>query len=133
MSKYNVVDLFSGGGGLSYGFSKMEEFNILAANEIEKDISIAYSLNHPKVKMLNCDINQLTEEKFQEILKGQSVDLIVGGPPCQSYSTLGKRQMDERANLFMQYKRILNILQPKAFVFENVSGILRISTTTASV
>lgn len=124
MSKYNVVDLFSGVGGLSYGFSKMEEFNILAANEIEKDISIAYSLNHPKVKMLNCDINQLTEEKFQKILKGQSVDLIVGGPPCQSYSTLGKRQMDERANLFMQYKRILNILQPKAFVFENVSGIL---------
>ena len=50
--------------------------------------------------------------------------MIVGGPPCQSYSTLGKRQMDERANLFMQYKRILTILNPKAFVFENVSGIL---------
>lgn len=124
MSKYNVVDLFSGVGGLSYGFSKMPEFNILAANEIEKDISIAYTLNHPNVVMLNCDINQLTEEKFQEILKGKKVDLIVGGPPCQSYSTLGKRKMDERANLFMQYKRILTILTPKAFVFENVSGIL---------
>lgn len=124
MSKYNVVDLFSGVGGLSYGFSKMPEFNILAANEIEKDISIAYTLNHPNVAMLNCDINQLTEAKFQEILKGKRVDLIVGGPPCQSYSTLGKRQMDERANLFMQYKRILTILNPKAFVFENVSGIL---------
>lgn len=124
MSKYNVVDLFSGVGGLSYGFSKMPEFNILAANEIEKDISIAYTLNHPTVSMFNCDINQLTEEKIQEVLKGQRVDLIVGGPPCQSYSTLGKRQMDERASLFMQYKRILTILKPKAFVFENVSGIL---------
>lgn len=124
MSKYNVVDLFSGVGGLSYGFSKMPEFNILAANEIEKDISIAYTLNHPTVSMFNCDINQLTEEKIQEVLKGQRVDLIVGGPPCQSYSTLGKRQMDERAGLFMQYKRILTILKPKAFVFENVSGIL---------
>lgn len=124
MANYNVVDLFSGVGGLSYGFSKMPEFNILAANEIEKEISIAYSLNHPNVAMLNCDINQLTEEKFQEVLKGKRVDLIVGGPPCQSYSTLGKRQMDERANLFMQYKRILTILNPKAFVFENVSGIL---------
>lgn len=124
MSKYNVVDLFSGVGGLSYGFSKMPEFNILAANEIEKDISIAYTLNHPTVSMFNCDINQLTEEKIQEVLKGQRVDLIVGGPPCQSYSTLGKRQMDERAGLFMQYKRILTILNPKAFVFENVSGIL---------
>lgn len=48
----------------------------------------------------------------------------MGGPPCQSYSTLGKRQNDERANLFMQYKRILKILRPKAFVFENVTGIL---------
>lgn len=124
MANYNVVDLFSGVGGLSYGFSKMPEFNILAANEIEKEISIAYSLNHPNVAMLNCDINQLTEEKLQEVLKGKRVDLIVGGPPCQSYSTLGKRQMDERANLFMQYKRILTILNPKAFVFENVSGIL---------
>ena len=124
MSKYNVVDLFSGVGGLSYGFSKIPEFNILAANEIEKDISIAYSLNHPNVDMLNCDINQLTEEKLQEVLKGKRVDLIVGGPPCQSYSTLGKRQMDERSSLFMQYKRILTILKPKAFVFENVSGIL---------
>lgn len=124
MRKYNVVDLFSGVGGLSYGFSKMPEFNIIAANEIEKDISIAYTLNHPNVKMLNCDINQLSEEKLREILKDERVDLIVGGPPCQSYSTLGKRRLDERANLFMQYKRVLNILQPKAFVFENVSGIL---------
>ena len=124
MSKYNVMDLFSGVGGLSYGFSKIPDFNILAANEIEKDISIAYSLNHPNVAMLNCDINQLTEEKLKEVLKDNRIDLIVGGPPCQSYSTLGKRKMDDRANLFMQYKRVLNILQPKAFVFENVSGIL---------
>lgn len=124
MSKYNVMDLFSGVGGLSYGFSKIPDFNILAANEIEKDISIAYSLNHPDVAMLNCDINQLTEEKLKEVLKDNRIDLIVGGPPCQSYSTLGKRKMDDRANLFMQYKRVLNILQPKAFVFENVSGIL---------
>lgn len=124
MKKYNVIDLFAGVGGLSYGFSKLPEFNIIAANEIEKDISIAYALNHPNVAMMNCDINDLTEEKLNEVLCGQKVDLVVGGPPCQSYSTLGKRQMDERANLFMQYKRVLNILQPRAFVFENVVGIL---------
>ena len=52
--------------------------------------------------------------------------MIVGGPPCQSYSTLGKRKLDDRANLFMQYKRILSILKPKAFIFENVVGILSI-------
>lgn len=124
MSKYRIMDLFAGVGGLSYGFSKLPEFEIVAANEIEKDIAAAYTRNHPGVAMLNCDINDLTEEMLAEILKGQQIDIVVGGPPCQSYSTLGKRQMDDRANLFMQYKRVLKILQPKAFIFENVVGIL---------
>ena len=109
---------------MSYGFSKLPEFNIIAANEIEKDISIAYTLNHPEVKMMNCDIASLTSEALEETLKGESVDVVVGGPPCQSYSTVGKRQLDDRANLFLQYKRVLQILQPKAFIFENVVGIL---------
>lgn len=124
MTLYKVIDLFAGVGGLSYGFARMPEFEILAANEIEKDISVAYQLNHPNVRMLNCDIADLTEEVLQDATGGQSVDIVIGGPPCQSYSTLGKRQMDDRANLFIQYKRILQILQPKAFVFENVTGIL---------
>lgn len=124
MKRYNIVDLFAGVGGLSYGFSKLPQFNIIAANEIEKDISVAYKLNHPDVKMINCDINDLTEEILEEALDGKRVDVVVGGPPCQSYSTLGKRKMDDRANLFLQYKRILEILNPQAFVFENVVGIL---------
>ena len=124
MKRYNIIDLFAGVGGLSYGFSILPQFNIIAANEIEKDISIAYTLNHPNVEMLNCDINNLTGDILKKVLKRKKVDIVVGGPPCQSYSTLGKRQNDERANLFMQYKRILKILQPKAFVFENVTGLL---------
>ena len=74
--------------------------------------------------MLNCDIADLTKERLAGALGGQQVDIVVGGPPCQSYSTLGKRRMDDRANLFLQYKRILQILQPQAFIFENVTGIL---------
>ena len=124
MRKYKIMDLFAGVGGLSYGFSKLPEFEIVAANEIEKDIATAYKLNHPGVTMLTCDINELTEETLAEALKGERIDIVVGGPPCQSYSTLGKRKLDDRANLFLQYKRILKILKPKAFVFENVVGIL---------
>ena len=124
MPRYKIMDLFAGVGGLSYGFSELPEFEIVAANEIEKAIATAYQLNHPNVTMFNCDINELTEEILTESLKGEKIDIIVGGPPCQSYSTLGKRQMDDRANLFLQYKRILNLLKPKAFVFENVVGIL---------
>ena len=131
MKQYHIVDLFAGVGGLSYGFSQLPGFRILAANEIEKDIAAAYSLNHPGVKMLNCDIADLTKERLAGALGGQQVDIVVGGPPCQSYSTLGKRRMDDRANLFLQYKRILQILQPQAFIFENVTGILQRRITAA--
>lgn len=124
LKMYNVVDLFAGVGGLSYGFSHNPGFNIVAANEIEHDISIAYTLNHPNVKMLNCSISDLSQEVLKEAIGEKEIDLVVGGPPCQSYSTLGKRQMDGRASLFMEYKRVLQILQPKAFLFENVSGLL---------
>ena len=124
VSKYKIVDLFAGVGGLSYGFSQQDEFEIIMANEIEKDISKAYTLNHPDVNMINCDINELTEDVIKEAIGDNVIDIVVGGPPCQSYSTLGKRQMDDRANLFMQYKRVLSIIKPNAFVFENVTGIL---------
>ena len=122
--KYNIIDLFAGVGGLSYGFAAIDRFRIIAANEIEKDIATAYSLNHPHVKMLNRDIGELTAEMLESVLEGQEIDLVVGGPPCQSYSTLGKRRLDKRANLFMEYKRILGILKPRAFVYENVTGLL---------
>ena len=77
MIKHKIVDLFAGVGGLSYGFSQLDEFEIIMANEIEKDISIAYSLNHPDVNMINCDINDLTEEmikEFHKILKEGTSD-----------------------------------------------------------
>ena len=64
MPQYTIMDLFSGVGGLSYGFSRLPAFEIIAANEIETDISIAYAKNHPKVRMLNCDIRDLTGELF---------------------------------------------------------------------
>lgn len=118
-----VVDLFAGVGGLSYGFAHNDNFKVLLANEYDKDIAKAYTLNHPDVKMLDCDIKDLTEEILSKELPGK-VDIVVGGPPCQSYSTLGKRENDDRAHLFEEYCRILKILKPKMFLFENVTGIL---------
>ena len=122
-SKFTVIDLFAGVGGLSYGFAKNDNFEIVMANEYEKDIATAYSLNHPDVKMINCDIRDLKEEHFEKYCPN-GVDIVIGGPPCQSYSTLGKRQMDARAHLFEEYCRVLSILKPKLFLFENVSGLL---------
>lgn len=123
MKKYRVIDLFAGVGGLSYGFAHNDNFQIVMANEYDKDIATAYRMNHPTVDMIQGDIRDLSEEQLKKHI-GNGVDLIVGGPPCQSYSTLGKRQMDDRAHLFEEYCRVLSIAQPKAFVFENVSGLL---------
>jgi len=122
--KINVVDLFAGVGGLSFGFSKDKNFKVLMANEFDPTIAKAYSLNNPEVKMFVGDIKNLSKEDFEIHLGDDKVDLVVGGPPCQSYSTLGNRLMDERANLFQEYCRVISILKPKVFVYENVTGLL---------
>lgn len=123
-TQYTIVDLFAGIGGLSYGFSQYPEFKVLAANEYDLEIAKAYELNHPGVIMLTCGVEDVTSNMIQKATGGVKVDLVIGGPPCQSYSTAGKRQMDERANLFREYKRMLEILKPRAFIFENVQGLL---------
>ncbi|MCL2740426.1 MAG: DNA cytosine methyltransferase [Oscillospiraceae bacterium] len=123
--KYTVVDLFAGVGGLSYGFSHNENFDIVLANEIDVETAKAYELNHPNVKMLNCDIKILSKEMISKVID-LPVDIVVGGPPCQSFSTLGKRANDDQAQLFREYCRVLKILQPKLFIFENVKGLLSV-------
>lgn len=118
-----VMDFFSGVGGLSYGFSRLPLFEVVAANEVEPEIAEAYRLNYPEVRMVNADIATLDRQTLLKLAAGP-IDLVVGGPPCQSYSTLGKRRMDARANLFLEYLRVLEILKPSAFVYENVPGLL---------
>lgn len=124
---YKVIDLFAGVGGLSYGFAHDKAFKIIAANEILKPMAQAYSINHPMVKMYNKDIKDFSLEDLTRDLglaKGD-IDIVVGGPPCQAYSTVGKRLIDDpRGKLFQEYYRILKELTPKIFVFENVKGLL---------
>lgn len=124
---YKVIDLFAGVGGLSYGFAHDSDFQIIAANEILKPMATAYSMNHPKVKMYNMDIKDFSLSDLTRDLglKKGDVDIVVGGPPCQAYSTVGKRLIDDpRGKLFQEYYRILTELRPKVFVFENVKGLL---------
>lgn len=124
---YKVIDLFAGVGGLSYGFAHDTDFEILAANEILTPMARAYSLNHPTVKMYNKDIKDFSSDDLSRDLglKPGDVDIVIGGPPCQAYSTVGKRLIDDpRGKLFQEYYRILKELRPRIFVFENVKGLL---------
>lgn len=125
--KIKIIDLFSGVGGLSYGFDNDDNFEIVAANEILPDMAKAYSLNHPSVKVYCKDVNDFGLKDLQKDLgleKGE-IDLVIGGPPCQAYSTVGKRLIDDpKGKLFQQYYRILKEIKPKVFLFENVKGLL---------
>lgn len=128
MKQYYLIDLFAGAGGFSYGFSKAG-FIPAIANEISQTISSTYQINHPDTLVINDDIKNIDELVIKKAIDekiGQVNNnvILIGGPPCQSYSTSGKRKLDDRANLFLEYKRVLGIIKPILFIFENVTGIL---------
>lgn len=128
-----IVDLFSGAGGLTFGFYynliqgqfvRNENCDIVFANEYDAAAAEAFRRNFPDVNMINRDIKQLTEEEVLRLIGEEEVDLIVGGPPCQSYSYVGKRIYDDKAQLYNEYFRMLSIIRPRMFLFENVKGML---------
>lgn len=120
----NVISLFSGCGGLDLGFERAG-FNIPVANEFDKTIWETFKVNHPKTKLIEGDIRQVTKSDIVKYLDGE-VDGIIGGPPCQSWSEAGslKGIEDDRGQLFFDYIRILKEFKPKFFLAENVSGML---------
>ena len=116
----NIISLFSGCGGLDLGFEKAG-FNVVVANEFDKNIWETFKVNHPNTKLIEGDIRNIKEEDLPD-----NVDGIIGGPPCQSWSEAGslKGIDDDRGKLFYEYIRILKNKQPKFFLAENVSGML---------
>ncbi len=116
-----IVDLFCGAGGLGYGFYNDPKFQIVFANDIDKNMVATYKANHRAVQTVCSNISELTLDTIQ----GGNIDMVIGGPPCQTFSTIGKRNpMDTRNFLFREYIRILQQVKPKVFIFENVRGIL---------
>lgn len=133
-----IVDLFSGAGGLTFGFyyklendkfEKNEENAFVFANELDEYAAQAFKVNFPDILMINENIKLLDEKKIKQLMGEEPVDLIIGGPPCQSFSTVGQRVFDEKATLYEEYLRILSIVKPKMFLFENVKGILSMKET----
>lgn len=126
--EYNLIDLFAGIGGLSNGFEKIG-FKIVLANEIDKDISKSYETNNTNTLMINCPIENLSEYLTQNNIVLPKVFGIIGGPPCQGFSSAGKRNRkdfvnDPRNYLFREYIKIIQIYEPEFFIMENVPGLL---------
>lgn len=133
-----IIDLFSGAGGLTFGFYyrirkdrfvKNRKNTFVFANEIDENAAQAFMVNYPDILMINEDIKELDETRIKMLMGDENVDLIIGGPPCQSFSTVGQRVFDEKATLYEEYLRILSVVKPRMFLFENVRGILSMKET----
>lgn len=124
--KYNVLDLFCGCGGLSLGFEEAG-YNVLLGIDIWEDALKTYAYNHKHSKTLCADMLTLRGEDVKDIIGDNSVDVIIGGPPCQGFSIAGKRIVnDDRNKLYKGFVRMVEYFKPKAFVMENVPNILSI-------
>lgn len=119
-----VIDLFSGVGGLSLGFQEVG-FQVVFANEVDKEIAKSYCKNHPTVNMINEDITKLElKTTFRDYI--DKVDIVIGGPPCQGFSQKGSRNIyfDERNYLFRYFCEVVKYIKPKYFLIENVPNLL---------
>ena len=123
----NTLDLFSGVGGMSIGFSQ-EGFNIVLSNELDKRlVNEKENAKYHGNTIFVCDdiCNSKTKDKIKEKLKDTPVGVIIGGPPCQGFSLAGKRDSDDKRNkLYMDYLNMIETHNPECFVMENVKGIL---------
>lgn len=129
------IDLFAGAGGFSEGFLQAEFngkcFDFLLASDINPTCEVTHRMRYNYQLGLNTKFltKDITDSDFLEILKeeinNQHVDVVVGGPPCQSFSLAGVRKTnDKKDDLFSYYLQVIKMLRPKYFVMENVYGIL---------
>ena len=121
----NVIDLFSGAGGLSYGF-ETAGFDILLGIDNDAKALETFELNHKGAKSICGDITQITYEKdIKPLIGDKRIDVIIGGPPCQGMSLSGPRKFeDPRNKLYLSYIRLVEEIRPRAFVIENVPGLV---------
>lgn len=130
MKKFNVVDLFAGAGGMSVGFQEAG-FNILGAVEQDLWASETLKYNFPNCKVINCDIQTLTDTDINNYFSQKKVDVVIGGPPCQGFSIANRNAgdpKDPRNSLFRYFINAIKVLKPKVFVMENVPNLLNAKT-----
>jgi DNA (cytosine-5)-methyltransferase 1 len=122
MTNPTFVDLFCGAGGLSLGLSQSGWRQILSVDNWSDAIE-TYKTNFPNHQALLADVRDLTTKRLNQLLV-EKPDWVVGGPPCQGFSTVGKRiREDPRNQLVLEFARIVKIIKPFGFLIENVVGL----------
>ncbi|WP_433315894.1 DNA cytosine methyltransferase [Micromonospora chersina] len=133
MSPLNCISVFSGGMGLDVGLEQAGFAIRLAADNMPAAVATAKA-NRPDLPVFDSDVQRLSADVVYDMsgLKPGEIDLISGGPPCQSFSTAGKRlglDDQEKGPLVFEFVRLVQELQPRAFLMENVKGLLSASLT----
>lgn len=135
--KYKFIDLFCGAGGFAKGF-QMAGFECIGGIDTVKAAVDTHSYNFPNSKSICKDIRNIEPEEFHEVIgKENKVDIIIGGPPCPTFSTIGHAKIqsisrmkdkditdDPRNELFMDYLKYVKYFQPEIFVMENVPNFM---------
>lgn len=127
-SKFNLVSLFCGGGGLDVGLG-FAGFKSLVVSDVTPIFVETVTTNLPHVKGLAKDALELTASEIIKLAGTSEIDLVAAGPPCQSFSVLGRRGAldDPRGKLALKYFELVSELKPKAFLFENVPGLMSVN------
>lgn len=123
----NIIDLYAGAGGLSLGASRAG-FNVVAAIELDKDAIKTHKNNFPNSTHIERDVRNVTVKDIEDAsgVKRESILGIIGGPPCQGFSSIGRGDVDDERNLlFKRFFEIVKDASPVFFVAENVPGIMR--------
>jgi DNA (cytosine-5)-methyltransferase 1 len=136
--RFTVISTFSGGGGSSLGY-KLAGGDVLVANEFVKTAADTYNLNFPDTPVIQDDIKKLTGKDFLDLagLKVGELDVLDGSPPCSAFSTAGSREkgwnkekkysdnkkVTNIEDLFLEFIRVANDIQPKIIIAENVEGL----------
>ncbi len=123
-SKMNFIDIFCGAGGLSCGL-EMAGHKCLLGVDHNKSAINTFLRNHHDAEAFTGDIRKLDVQALKKLIKNQEVHCIVGGPPCQGFSTVGIGNPDDTRNmLFLEFVRIVREIRPPYIVVENVTGLL---------
>lgn len=123
-TEIKVLDLFSGCGGLSYGFEKAG-FKIVAGIDNWDDALKTFQKNHKNSKVMNIDLGTFSAKKTK--VEVGEVDIVVGGPPCQGFSISGNRDLNDPRNmLYKGFVETVKVFNPRVFVLENVPNLVSI-------